>query len=452
MISIREWLSSSLFAFTNEAGDVLYDLTNGGVIGCVFAALVVFALFRLSLIGLSRYQQRHNVDVSLRKFTRRLLMFIAVIGWLILCMLSLRLDPAIWSGTEGPEGINFSYLNILIAILCILVARVADKLISARLIEEFETQTQKDIFNDQYGKNNQSNITGVVRNVLFILVGIFLLNNFGANEAFKINDQVSISLPQILWAILIILLARLALWIFTNLFLYGWYKREKIDLGKQYAYNQLLSYVVYFIAIIFALKYIKIDLTLLLAGAAALLVGIGIALQQVISDFFSGLVILSERSVEVGDFLDSGTYRGTVKKIGLRASVIETLEQKDIIVPNSHLVNESVTNWTSTRLHTRCDVSVGVAYGTDTALVKKLLLESADKTSGIMKKPMPFVRFANFGDSSLDFELYFYTQQVRVAEDIKSDARFEIDKTFRENDVSIPFPQRDIHIQGSGEK
>ena len=101
---------------------------------------------------------------------------------------------------------------------------------------------------------------------------------------------------------------------------------------------------------IFALKWMAIDLTLLLAGAAALLVGIGIALQQVISDFFSGLVILFERSVEVGDFLDFGAYRGTVKKIGLRASIIETIERKDVVIPNSHLVNERVTNWSSTRV------------------------------------------------------------------------------------------------------
>ena len=246
-----------------------------------------------------------------------------------------------------------------------------------------------------------------------------------------------------------LLVARLLLWLTINIFLYGWYKREKIDLGKQYAYNQLLSYVVYFFAVIIAVQSMGINLTLLLAGAAALLVGVGIALQQVISDFFSGLVILFERSVEVGDFLEFDNYKGTVKKIGLRASVIETLESKDVIIPNSYLVNDKVTNWSGPRITTRFDVSVGTAYGSDTTLVRRLLLQAAQETEGVLKVPRPFVRFSDFGDSSLDFVLFFFSDRVRTIEDVKSALRFKIDELFRSHDVQIPFPQRDIWFKNN---
>lgn len=443
-MSISEWLGQSLFSWDDADGNQLLHITIGGIVGCVLAAIVVLALVRLAKIGLRRYSGKHQLTPELMGFVNRMLTIAGVFSWLILCMLSLHFNPIVWPTTA--DSFSLSYRNILIAILCIIIARIADKVISARLLEEFDSQTQKDIYNDQYGAKNKSNITGVVRNALFLIVAIILISNSSLLK-YKLHfGQVSISLTNILFAILVFLIARLLLWILTNLFLYGFYKRERIDLGKQYAYNQLLSYVIYFLAMIFALRSMENDLTLLLAGAAALLVGVGIALQQVISDFFSGLVILFERSVEVGDFLDFGEYRGTVKKIGLRASIIETIERKDVVIPNSHLVNERVTNWSSTRVVTRFEVGVGVAYGTDTNEVKRLLLEAAKKTDGILDRPIPFIRFSEFGASSLDFQLIFYSEQVRTIEDVKSNLRFEIDDLFRANDIIIPFPQRDVHL------
>ena len=446
-MSISEWLGQSLFSWNDANGNLFLHVTIAGVVGCVLSGIIVLALVRLARIGIRRYNSKHHLTPELMGFVNRMISVAGVISCLILCMLSLQFNPIVWPTSE--EGFSLSYRNVLIAILCIVIARIADKVISARLLEEFDTQTQKDIYNDQYGSKNKSNITGVVRNALFLIVAIILISNSSLSEYTFSFGKVSISITKILIVILVVLIARLLLWILTNLFLYGLYKRERIDLGKQYAYNQLLSYVIYFLAMIFALKWMAIDLTLLLAGAAALLVGIGIALQQVISDFFSGLVILFERSVEVGDFLDFGAYRGTVKKIGLRASIIETIERKDVVIPNSHLVNERVTNWSSTRVVTRFEIGVGVAYGTDTNEVKRLLLEAAKKTDGILDKPMPFIRFADFGASSLDFQLMFFSEQVRTIEDVKSNLRFEINDLFRAHDIVIPFPQREVHMNKS---
>ena len=440
---LNDWLNSSIGRFAN------FELTIAGLLGCLFASIIVLALVRLSLIALRQYGQRHEIDKGLYSFVRRMLFIGGLILWVILCMLSLRLNPYIYlSESSGP---SLTYINILSAFLLIVVARIADKIISSRLLEEIESQTQRDIYRDQYGHKNQSNITRIVHYALIIIVATFLVTNFGLDYTVHIGDNqtIPISISRVLLFILVLLVARLLLWLTINIFLYGWYKREKIDLGKQYAYNQLLSYVVYFFAVIIAVQSMGINLTLLLAGAAALLVGVGIALQQVISDFFSGLVILFERSVEVGDFLEFDNYKGTVKKIGLRASVIETLESKDVIIPNSYLVNDKVTNWSGPRITTRFDVSVGTAYGSDTTLVRRLLLQAAQETEGVLKVPRPFVRFSDFGDSSLDFVLFFFSDRVRTIEDVKSALRFKIDELFRSHDVQIPFPQRDIWFKNN---
>jgi small-conductance mechanosensitive channel len=142
----------------------------------------------------------------------------------------------------------------------------------------------------------------------------------------------------------------------------------------------------------------------------------------------------------------SGTV-GTVRRIGVRTSLVETRDNMTIIVPNSKLIGDVVTNWSHDEDKARFKIVVGVAYGSDTALVKKLLLQVAQEHPKALKRPAPIVRFVNFGDSSLDFELHFWTKEFIRIEDIKSDMRFETDRLFRENDISIPFPQRDVWMR-----
>ena len=135
-----------------------------------------------------------------------------------------------------------------------------------------------------------------------------------------------------------------------------------------------------------------------------------------------------------------------VKEIGLRTSVVETRDNISLLIPNSKLTNEALINWSHNEKKTRFDVKVGVAYGSDIQLVKKLLLDCAAKHTSVVDSPKPIVRFTNFGDSSLDFELLFWTLNTFRVEDTKSDLRFLIDAAFRENGVTIPFPQRDVHF------
>ena len=302
---------------------------------------------------------------------------------------------------------------------------------------------------EKYAKETSSNAGSLVRLVVYAAAIFLVLQSFNL-ESYTIvnraNTQIRVS--NILEAILIILTARLIFWMVTQLVLYRYYKRSHIDPGSQYAINQLLKYVIYTMAILSAISSLGIEMTVLWGGAAALLVGIGLGLQQTFNDFFSGIVLLFERSVEIGHVLNIGGTIGTVKEIGLRTSLIETRDSITVVVPNSKLVTDNVINWSHLDEKVRFKIDVGVAYGSNTKLVKEILLKVVGEHPEIVEHPNPFVRFTNFGNSSLDFELHFFSRNFMRIEDVKSDLRFEIDNAFRENNVEIPFPQRVVWMKG----
>lgn len=425
-----------------------YELTWARLALVILVTLASFIAYAWSRKWLHRYGDIHSIEEHETKEILRAIAFGSFLFWLLLVVYVAGLDINLFSR----EGVDVRITGIL-AVLCVIyLARIADKIISARILEEMQNRQAHEYLQYQ-NRDERSNISRIIKYCLITLVAIIGVRavgmDFNISEVTFRDTIIPITLSKIFTAILVIFIARLIVWMFVNLVLFSWYNRNKIDIGKQYAYNQLLSYVLYTIAVIIALQYLGVNFTLVWAGAAALLVGVGFALQQVISDFFSGLVILFERSIEVGDFLDFGNFTGTVKKVGLRASVIETLERKDVIIPNSHLVNDNVTNWTRSRPVTRFDVRVGVAYGSDTQLVKNILLEVVKETPGILSGPIPFVRFLEFGDSSLNFSVFFFSSDVARIEDIKSDVRFRIDQAFRENSIEIPFPQRDVWIKSN---
>jgi len=224
-------------------------------------------------------------------------------------------------------------------------------------------------------------------------------------------------------------------------------KRKNIDIGKSYAFIQLIKYFLWILAIIIAFDTIGLKITILLAGSAALLVGLGLGLQQIFQDFVAGISILFEGTLKVDDVVEiEGEIVGKVTEIGLRTSKIETRDNIIMIVPNSRFINDNVINWSHSQRKTRFNVSVGVAYGSDVDKVRNILVNCAEKHPDVVKSPKPFVKFTDFGESSLDFQLLFWTSKTFEVEKIKSDLRFMIDAGFRENGVTIPFPQRDVHI------
>ena len=221
---------------------------------------------------------------------------------------------------------------------------------------------------------------------------------------------------------------------------------EDLIEGRSKSITQIFKYIIYVLGFLVTIKSLGINVDLILGVFAALGLGIGFALQDVFKDLISGIIILFEGNVSVGDILEVDGLVGTVKEIKLRTSLIRTRDGIFIVVPNSRIVNEKVINWSTNTKITRFNVTVGVAYGSDVELVKILLLQSAGEHELISKRPAPMVAFEDFGDSALVFEIYFWTVHTWEIKIIKSDLRFTIDKLFRENNIQIPFPQRDVHL------
>tara|TARA_R110002049_G_scaffold305422_4_gene502047 strand:+ start:3096 stop:3962 length:867 start_codon:yes stop_codon:yes gene_type:complete len=223
--------------------------------------------------------------------------------------------------------------------------------------------------------------------------------------------------------------------------------KQWIDEGKQYAIIQLVKYFIYILGFVIGLKSIGVDVTVLIFGSTALFVGLGFGLQEAFRDLVSGIILLFEGNVQVGDVIemDNGIV-GVVKVINLRTSKVRTRAGIMMVVPNSELINKRVVNWSNSNKLTRFSVKVGVAYGTDVEKVRDILQEVAKKETTINTRIPAFVRFSDFGESSLDFELFFWTEEVWRIESTKSNLRFEINRQFIKEGVQIPFPQRDLHL------
>ncbi len=243
---------------------------------------------------------------------------------------------------------------------------------------------------------------------------------------------------------IIILVTRFFFGFLKNWLLKRFFQRRRIDPGRQFATTQILGYLIYTISFFMVLQALGIQISVIWGAAAALLVGVGLGLQQTFNDLVSGIILLIEGSVEVEDVVVVDGVVGKVREIGLRTSKIKTRDDESLIIPNSKLVTEKVTNWSHENPMARFGIKVGVAYGSDVNLVTRLLLQSLEDQTKVLKTPAPAVFFRDFGESSLDFELLFYSEETFRIERIKSEIRYRIVALFRENGVEIPFPQRDV--------
>ncbi len=226
--------------------------------------------------------------------------------------------------------------------------------------------------------------------------------------------------------------------------------KDKYTAGRQYSVFLLVKYLVWIIAIVLIIETIGIKVTFLIASSAALLVGLGLGLQQIFQDIVSGVFILFEGTIKVDDILDVGGIVGKIKEIRLRTSTLYTRDGIVLIIPNHKFVNENVINWSHNLQPTRFKVDVGVSYTSDEVQVRDILYQcAAEHPEVINNQPeiKPIVRIIDFGDSAIVFEILFWSQDMFWIENIKSDIRFKIREKFRETDIVIPFPQRDIHIK-----
>jgi small-conductance mechanosensitive channel len=218
------------------------------------------------------------------------------------------------------------------------------------------------------------------------------------------------------------------------------------DSGVQNSLSAGFGYIGIILAAIFGITALGIDLSNIALIAGALSVGIGFGLQAVVSNFVSGIILLIERPIKVGDWVLVGGNEGTVKRITVRSTELTTFQRASVIIPNSEFISTSVINWTHKDTYGRIEIAVGVAYGSDVEKVREVLLNCASHHEKVLTSPEPYVLFMNFGNSSLDFELRCYTNEVSYRLIISSDLRFAIDKAFREAGIEIPFPQHVIHF------
>jgi small-conductance mechanosensitive channel len=209
---------------------------------------------------------------------------------------------------------------------------------------------------------------------------------------------------------------------------------------------KFIRYLIYLVVIILTLSSAGIDITILLTASAALFVGLGLALQELFQDIIGGVFIITDKTLLVGDIVEMDGRVGRVIDIKLRTTRVLTRDDKIMVIPNHKFITDVVLNYTQNHKTTREFVKVGVAYGSDTQKVKKILLECALEQTGLVKKPEPFVLFEDFGDSALVFSLHFFVTDSFVDPKVKSQLRFKIDDKFRLNNITIPFPQRDVHM------
>jgi potassium-dependent mechanosensitive channel len=226
------------------------------------------------------------------------------------------------------------------------------------------------------------------------------------------------------------------------------YPRTRIAAGQSYAVSSLLNYAILTLGFILALGVLGMDLTKITVLAGALGVGIGFGLQSVVNNFVSGLILLFERPIHVGDTVQVGDLAGRVRRIGIRASVVRTAQGAEIIVPNAQLVAEQVTNWTLSDQLRRIDLPVGVSYGTAPKKVIELLESVARAHPEVLKDPAPRALFMGYGDSSINFELRAWTEFVNWVQ-VQSDLTVAVYDAVYAAGLTFPFPQRDVHLVGN---
>lgn len=263
-------------------------------------------------------------------------------------------------------------------------------------------------------------------------------------EIISIGDY-HVKLFTILTVLLILLITRLLLWIIKKS-LFRKQTLQGLDRGNIYAIFQIIKYVIWVIAIGLTMETIGIKVTVLIAGSAALLVGIGLGLQQTFNDIISGIILLSERTIKVDDILEIDGDIVKIQGIGLRTSKGLNRDDISIIIPNSLITTNKVINWSHQNRKTRFKINVGVAYGSDIDQVEKVLVDSVLEHPDIYDKILIEARFLNFNNSSLDFQVLFFSEEVFRIEKIKSDIRKIINRKFIEHGIKIPFPQLDLHL------
>ncbi len=260
--------------------------------------------------------------------------------------------------------------------------------------------------------------------------------------------EYTLTFESVIGVIITIVITMTVLFLFRTVLL----RRPSLTVserGRRNSFYLLIKYFLIVIAFTACIEILGFKITILLAGSAALLVGLGLGVQDIFKDYVSGLFLLFERTIKVGDIMEVGEVVGRVQHISLRSSILHSRDGMDIIIPNHKFITENVINWSHQSFTCRFEIDVGVAYDSDVEKVRDILLQSANEQPQITNNELfkPSVRLQKFGDSALEFRLLIWTDEIFRVERVKSQIRFRIVRYFREQGVTIPFPQRDLHVK-----
>ncbi|WP_299155726.1 mechanosensitive ion channel domain-containing protein [uncultured Christiangramia sp.] len=292
----------------------------------------------------------------------------------------------------------------------------------------------------QDDQSTKEKVTEVIEEDIWGLIQDF----WNAGFSYQIGgDDIKITVGMVIIVILSFLLTSVALRLIRSFITSKLMDEDKL---KFISVFKFIKYFVYLTVILITLSSTGVDVTILLTASAALFVGLGLALQELFQDVIGGIFIILDKSLLVGDIIELDGRVARVFEIKLRTTRALTRDDKVMIIPNHKFISDTVYNYTQNHKTTRESVKVGVAYGSDVEKVRTILLECAKEQKGILKKPEPFVLFEDFGDSALMFALHFYVSDSFVDPKVKSELRFKINDKFRLNNITIPFPQRDVHM------
>jgi small-conductance mechanosensitive channel len=289
-------------------------------------------------------------------------------------------------------------------------------------------------------KNQTDTISEVVTQTIWEAIKSFLDLGFTLGSG---DHKVRITVWTLLLVILSFVAARFFLKWIRLLLTRNMQEPDKLKFISFFKFVQYITYIIVGFAVLSASG---INVTPFLAASAALLVGLGLALQELFQDVIGGIFIFIDKSLLVGDIVEIDGKVARVVEVSLRTTRAITRDDKIVVIPNHKFISEIIINYTQNHKTTRELVKIGVAYGSDVKKVEALLLQSVSEHSKVLKKPKPFVLFDDFGDSALQFSVLFFITDSFSDPKIKSEIRFKIDQLFRENNISIPFPQTDVHI------
>jgi small-conductance mechanosensitive channel len=261
------------------------------------------------------------------------------------------------------------------------------------------------------------------------------------------HGSFRLTIGGIFLAIAILLVNRFLILVLNRIVLKRFFKQREIDYGRSFAIKTIIKYIMYFIAVMLIMKVFGAKLSVVLLGSAGLLVGIGLGLQSTFNDLLSGIILLVEGNVEIGDVVVIDGMIGVIQRIGLRTSKVKTRDMVSIIIPNHVLVGHNVTNWSHNESPARFQIDFGVAYHSDIDHVEEVALKCVKTNEDVLDKPSPTVQIVNYGASSLDFRLYFFSDEFFYIEKVKSDIRKILFKALKKNNIEIPFPQTDLWLK-----